>query len=77
MIELASIQLNAVTSGNDVVVFVRDILLVEQRTGTAADGAKITFRDGRTLLVTETVTAVQTAVNALWDEYMTALGNPA
>lgn len=68
---LASIQLNYKDGGGDVVVFVADILEVNQL-AKGETGCAITFRDGRPpKLVAETVSAVQTAINALWDEYAT------
>ena len=76
MIELATIQLNLYGSGNDVGYFVKDIRDYTQRTGDASTGSVITFRDGRQIEVTETVTAIQTAIAALWTAYLTAIGDP-
>ena len=66
---LASIQLNRVSQGGEVSVFPVDIARVEQKD----TGAVIHFRENRhpPLEVSETVTQVQTAINALWDEYAT------
>ncbi|MBA3483141.1 MAG: hypothetical protein H0T51_15140 [Pirellulales bacterium] len=72
MIELASIQLSVLHSGAAVIVFPRDVLRVE----SLERGSLLRLRDGTTISVGETVTAVQTAINALWDEYIVALGDP-
>ena len=73
MTELASIQLTRFDSGVALIVFPRDIARVEGQ----ERGSILYLRDGKTLKVGETVTVIQTAINALWDEYMTALGDPA
>ena len=66
MFQLASIQLNK-EGGSDVGLFVADILSFEQ---SSTGGAVVHFRDGREALkVSETTTAVQAAINALWDQY--------
>ncbi len=72
MIELASIQLSLLQSGTAVIVFPSDIKRVESQ----ERGSLLYFRDGTTLKVGETVAAIQTAINALWDEYIVAIGDP-
>lgn len=67
MFQLASIQLNYKDGGGDVGVFAADI---SHWTDGGTSGTLITFRDGRPpIRVSETVTQVQAAINALWDQY--------
>lgn len=74
MHQLASITLNRTASGDDIGVFVYDISYWEALSG---GGTKVYFRDGRSETVTESVSAIQTSINTLWDEFTTALGDPA
>lgn len=41
------------------------------------DGSLITFSNGSQLQVTTKPTAITTAIDTLWTEYTTALGDPA
>lgn len=74
MQQLATITLNRFGGGEDIGIFVPDVLYWEAKTG---GGAIVYFRDGRPpIQVTESAADIQTSINALWDEYTTALGNP-
>lgn len=42
-----------------------------------AHGAMITMRDGRRIETTTTAADIYTAINTLWTNYLTALGDPA
>jgi len=57
----------------------KDVLLrcdLISRAHEHTNGAKIIFVDGGSLVVSATVSSIQTSINALWDEYITALGDP-
>lgn len=67
MYQLATIQLNLREGARDVGLFAADVLDWEQDN---QGGSVVRFRDGRApMKVTESVTAIQTAINALWDQY--------
>jgi hypothetical protein len=71
MYQLASITLNRFGSADDILVFVADIAYCEP---LAAGGSTVHFRDGRPPeKVTEAVSAIQTLIDTLWGEYLTAL----
>lgn len=71
---LATMTLNRVASGDDILVCAADVLYCEALSG---GGSRVYFRDGRQPeQVTEAVSAIQTSINALWDEYIVALGDP-
>lgn len=69
MFQLARIKLNKESQGDDVSLRACDVSLIERR----GSGALVTLDNGRTYEVTETVTAVHDAIDALWTEYNTAL----
>jgi hypothetical protein len=71
MYQLASITLNRMSSGDDILVFAADILYCEALSG---GGSTVYFRDGREpVKVGEAVSSIQTSVAALWTAYLTAL----
>ena len=74
MERLATIQVNLRGQSWDTGVFVDDIAYWEQ---DESGGCVIKFRDGRLIKVTETVTQIQTAINALWDQLVTRGGSTA
>jgi hypothetical protein len=69
MHQLASITLNRFGSGDDILVFVYDIKKCASLSG---GGSTVHFRDGSEEKVTEAVSSIQTAINTLWDEWITA-----
>jgi len=75
MDRLATIQVNLRGESRDIGVFVVDVAdWMQDESG----GCTIRFRDGRQpIKVTETTTQVQTAINALWDQYVTRGGSTA
>lgn len=48
-----------------------------RRSQELQDGARVFFYDGFTLDVNSKPTAITTAIDTLWDEYLAALGDPA
>jgi hypothetical protein len=74
MIDLARIVVTT-QNATSVVQPVKDILRVVERQGVA--GSIIHLRTGEPPYeVTDTTTTINTAIDTLWDEWLTALGNP-
>ena len=72
MIELAYIQLVG-ADGQDISIRCVDVVRVEEH----LIGSEITLKGGEKLKTTSTVTQVHTAINALWDQYVTRGGSTA
>ena len=78
MEKLATIQLNLREpggSGRDIVIKAMDVEYAIADTPSA--GCDVYCYNGKVWKVTETVTNIYTAIDTLWGEYITALGDPA
>jgi len=71
MIQLAFIEL-VDAAGKELKLPAGDIARVVEK----PVGASITLRTGETIETQTTASAIFTAIDALWTEYLTALGDP-
>lgn len=60
-------------TGQDVLIRAADGRLLARE---HADGATVYPDNGQPYVVASTIATLQTSINALWDEYITALGDP-
>lgn len=60
-------------TGRDVGCPACEVLLVRE----TESGSVVTLRTGQTITSQSTVAQMQTKIDTLWDEYTTALGDPA
>jgi hypothetical protein len=72
MHQLATLTTTDIT-GKSVLIRADDV----RRAWEDGNGSKVLFYDGTTQVLAITVADLQTAINALWDEFTTALGDPA
>lgn len=71
MYDYATIQLNKIEGGKDILLFLSDVASPPEAVGTG--GTLIPLRNGANLHVSESLTAVQTAINALRTDYLAAI----
>lgn len=72
MYHLAYIALTN-SDGKELVIPAADVKEVAEKSG----GSHVTMRDGTTYTVQDVPSVILTAIDALWTEYTTALGDPA